>query len=237
MCGRFAISSPAFHQIGPFDVREWFERESGAAGLWRPRFNIAPTQDTPVVVCPSNDQRGASASVIAEPHIEMMRWGLAPPWSRDPKRGPINARAETIATQPMFRVAFRQRRCVVPATGFYEWQGGDAPKQPWFISARDEMGLFFAGVWEIRTDEGRTLRSFAIVTTTPNEIMRPIHERMPAILTPAGAERWLDPSLEPGVVHQLLAPCDPGLLRAWRVSTRVNSPRHDEPTLIEPARD
>lgn len=228
MCGRFAISSPAFHQVGPFNVREWFEHESGPAGRWRPRFNIAPTQDAPILFCQSSLHDRPLAL-----DIQPMRWGLAPPWSRDPKRGPINARCETIATQPMFRAAFRQRRCAVPVSGFYEWQGADAPKQPWYISASDGMGLYLAGVWEIREDDARALRTFSIITTTPNDLMRPIHDRMPAILTPQDAERWLDPSLEPGEARAMLAPCDPELLRAWRVSSRVNSPRHDDPSLIE----
>lgn len=226
MCGRFAISSASFHQVGPFDVREWFEHESGASGGWRPRFNIAPTQESPVLFA-----RGEGARV--ELAMGAMRWGLAPAWSRDPRRGPINARCETIGTQPMFRAAFRQRRCIVPASGFFEWQGVDAPKQPWYISASDGMGLLMAGVWEVREDDGRTLRTFSIITTTPNEIMREIHDRMPVILAAREAARWLEPSLELDEARAMLTPCDSSLLRAWRVSSRVNSPRNDDPSLIE----
>lgn len=224
MCGRYAISSPAFAQVGPFRVREWFEHEL-AAGRWHWRFNIAPLQKAPVLIHAGEISMG------------MLRWGLVPPWARDPSRGPINARAETVHSQPMFRGAFRRRRCLVPATGFYEWQGRERPKQPWFITSGNGSGLYFAGLWEERLDDDGSLRTYTIITTKPNELVRPLHDRMPVILSPGEGERWIDPEMPPDEARELLRPCEASLLRAWRVSTRVNNPKREDPSLIEPIDD
>lgn len=220
MCGRYAISSAAFRQVGPFDVREWFEDSFESRSGLSPRFNIAPSQDAPVLFGDSGMD------------MSLMRWGLAPAWSTDPKRGPINARGETVASQPMFQAAFKRRRCVVPASGFYEWQGSKPPKQPWYITAGDGLGLLLGGVWEEREFEGRNWRTFAIVTTSPNGVMREIHDRMPVILSGGDARRWIEGEVDEA--RELIGACDDDWLRAWRVSTRVNSPRHDAPDLIEP---
>ncbi len=220
MCGRYAIGAPSFRSVGPFEVREWFENEAGAFG----RYNIAPSQDAPVLFEQDDGLEMA-----------MMRWGLAPSWSKDPKRGPINARGETVATQPMFRAAFKRRRCVVPASGFYEWQGERPPKQPWYITAADGLGLLLAGVWEDREFDGRPWRTYSIVTTAPNGLMRGIHDRMPVILSGDDAQRWIESA--PEEAHGLIRSCDEDWLEAWRVSTRVNSPRHDAPDLLEPVKD
>lgn len=202
-----------------------------------PRFNIAPSQDAPVVRADAGGGR----------RLDPLRWGLVPFWSKDLSIGnrTINARSETAATSPAFREAMRKRRCIVPASGFYEWQTieGSRRKQPWYITPDDNDGLLaFAGLWESwdgppdgdRPGNGPLL-TFTILTTAANEVMRPVHNRMPVILAPGQYGAWLDPALtDPAAVAPMLAPCPPERLRLRRVGTWVNSPAHEDARCIEP---
>jgi putative SOS response-associated peptidase YedK len=214
MCGRFALYST------PFSLAKHFEAE--APPELRPRYNVAPTQSIPIV----REEDGKRRFALA-------RWGLIPHWAKDTKIGyhTINARAETVAEKPVFRNAFRYRRCLIPADGFYEWQvvPGSKTKQPWFIVLRDRELMAFAGLWEKwRSPEGDDLESCSIIVTDANELMRPIHDRMPVILAPGDWEAWLETEAkDAGGLQGLLKPYSTEAMTSWRVSTMVNSPRND----------
>lgn len=218
MCGRYMMTSPveAMQQLFQFE-----ERPNLPA-----RFNIAPSQDVPIV----RRRKDGTGRELA-----LVRWGLIPPWAEEPSIGHklINARAESVATRPAFREAFRKRRCLVPANGFYEWEKRGRTKQPWLIRAKDGGLLAFAGLWEIwRDPAGQPVHSCTIVTTEPNALAARFHDRMPAILDPSAYAAWLDPkSPDP---HRPLTPCPDDWLDAYPVSTRVNTPQNDDPELIEP---
>lgn len=224
MCGRFTLRN------SPAEIAEHFRLDPADLPDLRPRFNIAPTQPV-AAVAPSSKEEGRS--------LALLRWGLVPPWVDDPADFPtlINARAETAPEKPAFREAFRDRRCLVPADGFYEWtepeDGG--PKRPYYVS-RPDGGLFsFAGLWERWSGEGgRTIDSCTILTTDPNEVVGPLHDRMPVILDRAHYEAWLDPGGSRSQLEALLRPAPAGTLRAVPVSRRVNSPENDDPACIEP---
>jgi putative SOS response-associated peptidase YedK len=226
MCGRFARTTPPAEIAAHFGVTEVLEGLDD-----RPDWNVTPRREVPVVREP-------------EPHrrvLEPMRWGLVPRWAKDPSIGDrmINARAETLAAKPAFRRALARRRCVIPADGFYEWQPvpGRRRKQPWYFRARDGRPLAFAGLWEAwRPDDGAPwLVTCVIVTTDANRLMAPVHDRMPAILTPERLGTWLDPGLDdPAVAGALLEPAPEGLLECWPVSTEVNNPAHNGPELVRP---
>jgi putative SOS response-associated peptidase YedK len=165
-----------------------------------------------------------------------MHWGLVPSWAKDRWAGSrmINARAETIAQKPAYRAAFRRRRCLVLADGFYEWQRLDGKKRPYFIHLRSDRPFAFAGLWEHWQGPEEELQSCALVTTEANDLMRPIHDRMPVILPEADYARWLDPSLdEPESLLPLLRSYPSEAMAAYRVSTYVNSPTHDAPACVE----
>jgi putative SOS response-associated peptidase YedK len=168
----------------------------------------------------------------------MLRWGLIPSWAKDPKIGNqcINAKAETVAEKPSFRSAFKKRRCLVIATGFYEWQVQGRAKQPIWIGLRSKRPFAFAGLWEQwKPPEGEPLETCTIITTEPNDLMAPIHNRMPVILSPASYDQWLDLSfqqIEP--LKALLRPYPSEELTAYPVSTLVNNPRHDASQCLEP---
>lgn len=210
MCGRYTIRRHQKELAERFGVTELFEEFDE-----RPRFNVAPTQLVPVVVAGEAGDRA----------LRGMRWGFTPSWSKDGRPGPINARGETVASKPMFRAAYKRRRCLLPADGFYEWQArpGGGPKQPWYITRTDGDLFAFAGLWEHWDGDGDVV-SCLIITTTPNELMRPIHDRMPVIVAPGDYGAWLGGDA-PG---ELLRPFPAGSLEARRVSTYVNSPRHDD---------
>jgi putative SOS response-associated peptidase YedK len=160
-----------------------------------------------------------------------------PFWAKDPKIGNrmINARGETVAAKPAFRAALRKRRCLIVADGFYEWQKLAGGKQPWFIAQASGEPFAMAGLWESwrPAEDAAPLETCTIITTAANDMMRPLHDRMPAILDGAAVERWLDPAAEPASLEPLLAPAPDGLLHAVPVSRRVNSPANDDPGLIE----
>ena len=215
MCGRFTLT------VTVKDLQEILPALEAAEAIL-PRYNIAPTQPVPVV---AND---------APTRLATFRWGLIPRWAKDASIGSrlINARAETLAEKPSFRDAFKKRRCLVFASGFYEWKkvAGSTRKQPYLVRAQGGRPLAFAGLWEEwRSPEG-PLRSFTIITTPPNEQMRELHDRMPAILAPSSFDAWL--AREPASLAPLLAPTSEPLVLT-PVSTRVNSPGYDGPECIE----
>jgi putative SOS response-associated peptidase YedK len=168
-----------------------------------------------------------------------MRWGLIPSWAKDPGIGTqlINARAETVATKPAFRAAFRERRCLILTDGFYEWQSQGGRKRPWCIRMRDRRPFAFAGLWERWTDpEGRAIESCTIITTTPNDLVRRFHHRMPVILAPQAYDLWLDVGIrEVDRLLPLLVSYPPDEMIAYPVSPLVNNPANDSPACQTPA--
>jgi len=220
MCGRFTLSSPADV------VARWFQLATPPPIT--PRYNIAPTQDVGVVRVTSDS---------SERDFCLHRWGLIPSWARDPAVGNrmINARSETAHTKPSFRAAFRGRRCLIPADGFFEWKKTGAAKTPHFISAADGGLLAFAGLREVYRDGGQTIESCTILTVEPNELLAPIHDRMPAILHSADFDAWLDPSHQAvDALRALLVPYPASSLVVQPVDTFVNNPRNDGPRCIAP---
>lgn len=234
MCGRFGM----LHTWT--DMFESYNLISPALNL-QPRFNIAPTQ--PVIAITASSEGGGNTAT----HFQ---WGLVPSWAKEISIGAkmINARAETVAEKPAFRAAFRRRRCLIPASGFYEWQkppseiGSGGPKQPFWIAAADGGLLSFAGLWETwMSPAGDEIQTCAIITTTANDALAPIHARMPVILAPADFDAWLavgddggDRSTAMTVVQGMLRPAPAEATTAWPVSARVNNVRNDDPSLVEP---
>jgi len=195
-----------------------------------PRFNVAPSQPVAVV-------RHAPTGPEPQREFVWLRWGLVPGWAKDPAVGNrmINARAETVAEKPAYRAAFRRRRCLVVADGFYEWQKTGRQKQPYFLHLRDDRPFAFAGLWE--TWEGAdhsALETCTLLTTEPNELVAPIHNRMPVILAPGHYDQWLDVAgAKPELVLPLLRPYPADEMAAHPVGPYVNSPAHDDAQCIE----
>lgn len=220
MCGRFT------HRLTWRELVALYRLTDGPPPFeLRDRYNVAPSQRVPVI----RERAGAREAA-------QLRWGFIPSWAKEAAIGykMINARAETVATSPSFRSAIKARRCIVPASGFYEWQKVDKGKQPFLIEAKDGSPLSLAGLWE-RWERGpEPVETFTIITTTPNELVAPIHDRMPVILEPAAFDAWLVPEASP-IAQALLQPYPAERLRARPVSTRVNSPKNDDPSVIEPA--
>ena len=217
MCGRYQITTPAEALRGLF-------KTTGPLLNLRPRYNLSPTQDAPIVRMTENGRE-----------LAMLRWGLVPSWSDGPdtRYRMINARAETVATKPAFRSAFRLRRCLVPADGFYEWQKRDGGKQPYRIALQDGAPFAFAGLWERWGMPGNEIvESFTIIVTEANELVRPIHDRMPVILDAADYDEWIEGSDG----EHLLKPFPSSAMTAYLVSTHVNSPKNDDPACMEPLR-
>jgi putative SOS response-associated peptidase YedK len=219
MCGRYAIATSRLPRIErALDVE---------LPVLEPRYNIAPTQAVPVV------RMGAGGRYELVP----MRWGLVPAWSKEARTAyaTFNARAETVAQKPAFRAAYRSRRCLVPASGFYEWRDEGGRKEPWYVSSADGGELGFAGLWEAwRGPEGESLLSCSVVVGAANALVAPIHDRMVVILEPGDYAQWLDPRTPPAAVDRLLRPCPPQWLRCWRVSSAVNSGRAQGSELVAP---
>lgn len=220
MCGRFVRTTDKD------DVQSRFGIDPTGI-LLEPRYNIAPTQFHPVVIL-ENDRRV----------LRMMKWGLVPHWATDEKVGykMINARAEGIDTKPSFRTAFKKRRCLVLSNGFYEWKKVDSKtKIPYLIQLKSGEPFAFAGLWE-QWDKGpEPLETFTIITTENNELIEPIHNRMPVILHEKDEAIWLDPELhDVDKLKELLKPYPSGEMEMYEVSTDVNSPRNEDPSFIEP---
>jgi len=224
MCGRFTQQRPTSEIARIFEADDLAEDPGG-------HFNVAPTDEAAVVV--QRDDRRA---------VVRYRWGLVPSWA-EPRQASkaFNARAETLATSGLFRDAFRRRRCLVPADGFYEWRrDADGTRRPLRILDRDERPLALAGLWTGRRDDesGEWMRTFTIVTTRPNAFMAPIHDRMPVVVPRDAWATWLDPTpREPGELRALLEPSDTLELRAYAVPPLVNNVRNNGPELIEHAGD
>lgn len=216
MCGRFALAAIPKALLARFGLTD---------RVRPPRYNIAPTQRVPVVV-ENNGERAALAT---------MRWGLTPAWMRGKPPGPgiINARAETIDGKPAFREAFALRRCLVPASGFYEWRRDDAGKTPFYFTAGDTP-LVFAGIWDNgRVSAEESAPSFAIITAEANDLMHPVHNRMPAILPEEVWDEWLDLGNDDTArLKKLLGPAPRDVLSCWPVGSRVNSVKHDDPECV-----
>ena len=219
MCGRFTLVSPFVA------VAERF-RAAAPAGL-RPRYNIAPGQD---ILCVVAD--GAR-------RIEPMRWGLIPFWAKDPSIGNrlINARAETLAVKPSFRGAFAKRRCLIAADGFYEWRQAGRRKVPVYVFLKSREPFGFAGLYEVwKAPDGREIRTCTIVTTGANDLVRPIHDRMPVIVPETLEDRWLDPAeKDRGLLESVLMPYPAEAMEAYEVTPAVNNAAHDGPDCILPA--
>jgi putative SOS response-associated peptidase YedK len=219
VCGRYAQFTP------PEAIAEIFDATLDIADVG-PRYNAAPMQWLPVI-----RQRPSGERVM-----QTLRWGLLPSWAKDETIANrlINARAETLSEKPSFRTAYRKRRCIVPADGFYEWAKRPDGKQPYYIHASDGSILAFAGLWErwTRPDDGESIDSFTIVTTAANDRMRALHARMPAILAPEDLARWLDPASTLETTSELLGPCPDELLALHPVTRAVGNVRNEGPELI-----
>lgn len=224
MCGRYVLYGPQSRLTEYFDLRD--------CAAFEPRYNIAPQSDILVV-----RQRPAVGRVG-----QAVRWGLIPRWAKDPTIGLKlnNARAETVAEKPSFKSSFERHRCLIPANGFYEWQAvsedGKTRKQPWYIRPSAD-GEFFAmagllAAW--KAPDGTDIVSACVITTTPNELMAPIHDRMPVLLAPGQFDAWLDPAgRDLAALSRYLLPAPAQSMVAWQVGSRVNSARHEGPDLIE----
>ena len=217
MCGRFAFYSPSEATAALFGA-------SGSLDI-KPRYNIAPTQDIAAICLDKDGGR----------ELKSLRWGLVPSWAKDPSIGNrmINARAETVAEKPSFRAAYRKRRCLVLADGFYEWHTESSGKTPYFISPGDGSPFAFAGLWEHwqNKDSDETLYSATLMTMAANEFMSALHHRMPIVLDPARADTWLaggDDTIQNAAQAALS-------LKAWPVGREVNNPRNEGVNLIAPA--
>jgi putative SOS response-associated peptidase YedK len=222
MCGRFTLT------IDPMHLQQAFPWAVIPDDL-PPRYNVAPSQ--PIAVIPNT----------GENKLTMFKWGLIPSWSKDPSIGDrmINARSETLAEKPSFRNAYRRRRCLILSDGFYEWQQNPdlKTKQPVYIRFNDGRPFAFAGLWEIwNSPDGSEIRSCTIITTQPNSLLQPIHNRMPVLLPSDAYPEWLDTEERmPDKLNHLLVPYPPEQMVAYPVSRLVNSPQVDSPELVKPA--
>jgi len=221
MCGRFTLT------VDPADLKEAFQ-EYNFPAQFAPRFNIAPSR--PILAIPNNGLNTA----------DFFTWGLVPAWAKEPDIGNrlINARGETLAEKPSFRGSYKYKRCLILADGFYEWKSepGTKTKIPYFIHMKDRKPFAFAGLWdEWNGADGSQVKSCTIITTGPNELMKPIHDRMPVILDPADYGQWLDASPQsPESLQPLIRPFPADRMSAYPVSTLVNKPSVDNAELIAP---
>jgi putative SOS response-associated peptidase YedK len=219
MCGRYTLREYNLLALGLGTQGEEFSET--------PRFNIAPSQMVPIVRLDGSGQRVG----------DLVRWGLIPYWSKEkPKIQPINARAETVATSPMFRQAFARHRCLQLADGFYEWKKQADGKQPYFIHLASDAAFAFAGIWDRWNGEkdGEPVETCCHITTTPNETMRPIHDRMPVILRPEDYATWLNPETDVETLKAMLKPLADGELETHPVTRAVGSPKNDGPENVLP---
>ncbi|PMB48316.1 hypothetical protein CEN41_01935 [Fischerella thermalis CCMEE 5330] len=218
MCGRYTLTA------APETIQRAFDLDTVPSEL-APRYNIAPTQPIPVI---TNQSPRA---------LTFVTWGLIPSWAKDTSMAAqlMNARAETLTEKPSFRSAYKHRRCLVPADGFYEWMKDGKAKRPQYIYRRDRALFAFAGLWERwNSPDGSEILSATIITTEPNATIAPLHHRMAVILEPSDYGTWLDTNAEPAVLQALLRPAPDDLLTYHEVSPAVNNARHDSPDMIEP---
>lgn len=223
MCGRYTLTSSGDELALLFDLSE--------IPSLPPRYNMAPTQEAAVVRVPAPG---------APRHLDLLRWGLVPYWADDPKIGNrmINARSEGVADKPAYRSSFRKQRCLIPTDGFYEWKKEGKLKQPYHIRRKDRRPFAFAGLWSRwRPKQGgaEPLDTFTILTTDSNELIRPLHDRMPVILDSASFDLWLDPAVDDRErLLELLVPYDGSVMETVPVSRTVNSPAYDGPDCVAP---
>jgi len=223
MCGRFTLTPSAQVLMDELGLL-WIPED------YRPRFNVAPGQ---LILAARDGDQGRKGA--------MLKWGLVPPWAKDPSIGSrmINARSETVAEKPSFRRAFDRQRCIIPADGFYEWRKDGKVKIPMLFRLREGRPFAFAGLWEAwrpPSGEGETLFTCTILTTVANELVQPVHDRMPVILPKEAIDLWLDRDVPGEGVRGLLVPYPAEEMEAYEVSTRVNSVKNDDPLCIQPVR-
>lgn len=221
MCGRFTQSLSGAVIAQAFGL--------STVPNWAPRYNIAPTQTIPAIL--------ANEGSAAHRQFKELRWGLVPAWAKDSAIGTklINARSETVAEKPSFRSAFKQRRCLITADGFFEWKKEQGKKQPFYFRLATGEPFAFAGLWERwQAPTGEVLETCTILTTTANELLAEIHDRMPVMLDAADYDRWLDVKLPPLEAHSLLRPYAAKAMQSYPVSRQMNSPFHDDADCIRP---
>ena len=222
MCGRYRLSRRKQIIEEHFDSAPWDED-------WSPRFNIAPTQPIPII-------RQHPKEPVRE--MSLMRWGLIPSWAKDPSGAArmINARSETASSKPAFRDSLKSRRCLIPADGFYEWARTGKSKQPYCFEVNEGELFAFAGLWDRWKDpSGNWIKTCSILTTTPNAVTSPVHDRMPVILDPDSYDLWLDPGMQNvAAVSELLKSYDARLMRCYPVSTRINHVANDDVECSQP---
>jgi putative SOS response-associated peptidase YedK len=221
MCGRYVVKTPVSQLATMFDLMD--------VPPLTPRFNVAPTQMVPAVrLKPETKKR----------ELVMLKWGLIPAWAKDAAIGSqmIMARADTVEQKPAFKSAFQKRRCLMVADGFYEWQKTNGKKQPYFIGLKDQSPFAFAGLWEHwKNPEGDAVESCALITTDANDIVRPIHDRMPVILQRPDYEKWLDlENQDTTALQKLLQPYPGEAMMAYPVSSFVNSPKNESSRCVDP---
>ncbi len=217
MCGRFALKAPPAELISRFGLDECAD--------FSPKYNIPPGTDIPVIRQSPEGKRV----------LHLLRWGLVPHWAKDPSIGAKlnNARGESVAEKPSFRDAFKRRRCLIPASGFYEWKSEGRTKQPYYFSLKSGEPMAMAGLWESRTmPDGSVLRTTCIITTAANVLMAPVHDRMPVIISPENWRVWLAEPAE--AMERLVAPFPDTGMQAWPVSRRVSKTVDDDAGLIDP---
>ena len=218
MCGRYA----RYFQLQQLcdslgiDVNEWKNIDLKAG------YNISPAQVQPVVL-------NKTGKFIVEP----ARWGIIPPWAEGSAQRLINARSETADEKTVFRNAMRERRCIIPVSGFYEWKKMGNARQPWYFTLKDSPVMLLAGLWEDAPE--REEKTFVILTTRANDIVRPVHKRMPVILNGSNAKHWL--RLSNDYEGNLLMPFPAEMMRGWPVSQRVNNPADDDPNMVDPVEE
>ncbi|MBS4191140.1 SOS response-associated peptidase [Bacillus sp. FJAT-49705] len=222
MCGRFTLTATFEQIIDRFDIEQLIEQD-----LYAPNYNVAPSQSVLAVVNDGSRNR-----------LGFLRWGLIPSWANDEKIGykMINARAESLKEKPSFRNAYMKRRCLIIADSFYEWKRHDnKTKTPMRIKLRTDELFAMAGLWEHwKSPQGKSVFSCSVITTTPNELVKDIHDRMPVILKPEDEKIWLDRSItDPSYLDGLLKALNQDLMETYEVSTLVNSPKNNSPELIQ----
>ncbi len=222
MCGRFTLRTPSGVLVEQFGLSE--------APTFKPRFNVTPSQAVAAIRSPEGGRR----------ELAWLRWGLVPPWAKESSIGNrlINARAETAASKPAFKNAFRRRRCLIPADGFYEWRKVAGKRLPYLLALRDGRPFAFAGLWERWPGGEEPIESCTVLTTDANDLVRPLHDRMPVILDPADYATWLDPAVSDAArLVPLLRPYPADRMTSWPVATRVNRPDNDDPSCVEPVEE
>jgi putative SOS response-associated peptidase YedK len=229
MCGRYSLSAPTSQIIEEFELGE--ELDSYEEEL-KPRYNISPTQKIPVIIKSGDTGRRL---------LRLMKWQFIPSWTKDIKKIPfmINARAESVMTKPSFKGSFFSRRCIIPASAFYEWKKIDGGKQPMLIRKKNNSLMGLAGLWDkLEYPAGDTYYGALIITTEANSIMSPIHDRMPVILDNKSYAKWLEQppnkeEIDKDLLSSLLVPCPDSLIEFYAIAAAINSPKNDYPDLIK----